>query len=121
MADRTLSICDRCTKTIPLPRRYRTRIRWSRAPERRPPFDLCQSCRAELSQWLGLLSHSKPEPEVVENDQVAPAEHAEAEALRRAAEIIDATPRRTVERLDVETTSIIDATRATTSSPPPVG
>lgn len=121
MADYSIVKCDRCMNSIPLPRRLRTRIRWSRLPERRPPYDLCQSCRAELSRWLGILDHSNPEPEAVEPDQVTPAEHAEAEALRRAAEIIDATPRRTVERLDVETTSIIDATRATTSSPPPVG
>lgn len=106
MADYSIVKCDRCERRIELPRRYRTRIRWSRAPERRPPYDLCQACRVELTQWLGLLTKPVNEAAKVELDPVAGNGRDEAEERQRMAEIIDSTPRRTVDRTAVETTAI---------------
>ncbi|MFO0957496.1 MAG: hypothetical protein U0800_08515 [Isosphaeraceae bacterium] len=55
MSEQLVCHCNRCRRRIPVPKRCRTKIRWSIDPFRREPYDLCPNCRDDLQRWLGLV------------------------------------------------------------------
>lgn len=56
MAETIRVTCDRCGARVSP--EARTRVKWSKVPERRDPTDLCLDCRESLDAWVA----SPPNP-----------------------------------------------------------